>query len=221
MSGGAEPDAPRAAAPSPTWLCCLAAAALLMGMAGCTSTRVTQTGRSGIEQQLLVRSLERAVARLDLDRFAGRRVALDLFALTPDQPFAKEFVTSWLEARGAHVVREGKEADLRLKMFASVLGVDYGETLVGVPAFVAPVVAFPIPEIALFKWVRNRGNSEVQIFAYDARTDRLLDVSPAAVGKAKYDEFTILIVFGFGHNDLDERLEPTGPRRTDPRTPGE
>lgn len=183
------------------------AAVLLVVAAGCTSARVTLTERSGIEQELLVRSLERAVAHLDTDRFAGKRVAVDLYALTKDQAFAKQFVTARLEARGVQVVPEEAPADLRLKIFAPVLGVDRGETLFGLPAFVAPVVNFPFPEIALFKWVRNRGHSEVQIFSYDARTDRFLDVTPAAVGRAKYDEFTFLILISFGQDDLDERPE--------------
>ncbi len=54
-------------------------------VAGCASTRVTQTKRSGTEQELLVQSLERAVAHLDHSCFTGKRVALKLYALTPDQ----------------------------------------------------------------------------------------------------------------------------------------
>jgi hypothetical protein len=184
---------------------------LLAMLAGCTSTRVTLTQRSGIEQQLLVRSLERAVSQLDTGRFTGKRVTLDLFALTEDQAFAKEFVTSRLEQRGVEVVTDPQKADLRLKIFASVLGVDRGETLLGVPAFGAPgapIVGLPVPEIALFKWVRNRGHSEVQILAYDGRTHRLMDQTAAGVGRAKYDEYTVLLVIGFTSSDLDEETGP-------------
>jgi hypothetical protein len=69
-------------------------------MAGC-ATRVTQTKRSGTEQDLLVQSLERALAHLDLSRFSG----VNLYALTPDdQAFASEFATSQVEAKAP---REG------------------------------------------------------------------------------------------------------------------
>ena len=84
-----------------------------------------------------------------------------------------------------------------------MLGVDRGETLVGIPALLAPVVNLPTPEIALFKWVRDRGHSQVQIFASDARSGRFLDVAPAGVGRAKYDEFTILLMISFTVDDLD------------------
>lgn len=186
------------------------AAVLAVLLAGCASTRVTRTARSGTEQELLVVSLERPIARLDLRRFTGKRVTLNLYALTTDQGLAAEFVTSRLEAKGVEVVPDAAKADLRLKIFARVLAVDQGQTLVGIPAPTVPVLLVPIPEIALFKWVRNRGHSEVEIFTYDPRTDRFIDATPAGVGRAKYDEFTILLFVGFTHDDLDEPPESSG-----------
>jgi hypothetical protein len=44
-----------------------------------------------------------------------------------------------------------------LRVFATALAVDTADSLVGVPAMQVPVLAFPIPEIALFKWERSRG----------------------------------------------------------------
>ena len=184
-------------------------AMLLVLAAGCSARQVTLTDRSGIEQELLVRSLERAVAGLDVSRLTGRRVALELYALTKDQAFARQFVAARLERRGVDVTADTSQADLRLKVFATVLGVDRGETLLGIPALQVPVVAVPIPEIALFKWVRHRGAAEIQVYAYEPRTDRLVGDVPAALGRSKYDQFTVLLVIGFTVTDLDQRAEPT------------
>jgi hypothetical protein len=180
---------------------------LLLG-AGCSAREVTVTRRSGVEQELLVRSLERAIARLDVGPFRGRRVALELLALTEDQAFAREFVTARLQRRGIDVVRDATKAELRLKVFATVLGVDRGETLLGIPALQAPIVSVPIPEIALFKWERYRGAAEMQVYVYDPRTDQLVGDVPAALGRAKFDRFRLLLVIGFTVSDLDERAEP-------------
>jgi len=49
-------------------------------------------GRSSIEQRLLVRALERAAARLDMTPLVGRVVRIELFTLTKDQTFAREFL---------------------------------------------------------------------------------------------------------------------------------
>lgn len=170
-------------------------------------TNVTVTDRSIIEQQLLVRSLERAVAKLDTRTFTGKLVALDLYALTDDQAFAEEFITASLQEKGARVAAEEEKADLRLKIFASVLGVGRGERLIGTPAFAAPLVGLPVPEIALFKMVKHRGEAEVQIYAFDGRTGEFTEKSPVGVGNAKHDEYTILIVIKFTLSDLDERAD--------------
>ncbi|HEV8642091.1 MAG TPA: hypothetical protein VGV13_13405 [Methylomirabilota bacterium] len=187
------------------WPAVVVVTAVLALGAGCTVRQVTMTGRSATEQELLVRALERAMAQLDTTRRPGRRVALELYAWTRDQAFAREFVAAQLAARGANMVGAEAEADLRLKVFASILGLDRGETLLGLPALQVPVVSVPIPEIALFKWVRNRGRAEVQAYLYDPRSGEFRNRLFDGVGRSKYDEFTILVFVGFAVSDLDQR----------------
>jgi hypothetical protein len=143
-------------------------------------------------------------------------VDLALFAWTKDQAFAREFVAAHLEARGVDVVESG--AELRLRVFASVLGLEQGETLVGLPALQVPVVSVPIPEIALFKWVRNRGHAEIQVHVYDARSGEFRQQLADGVGRSKFDEFTILVFIGFTVTDLDERA-PLSTAPADTATP--
>jgi hypothetical protein len=51
---------------------------------GCAiSTQISNTQRSGVEQRLLVRSFERALATLDTQEFKGKTVAVDFYGLTP------------------------------------------------------------------------------------------------------------------------------------------
>jgi hypothetical protein len=177
----------------------------LAALGGCTTRQVTVTDRSAVEQELLVRSLERAIHDLDLTALQGRTVTLDLFGLTRDQSFAREFLAARLQQRGVHVTGVTEEADIRLRAFATVLGVDQGETLLGIPQMAVPLVGIPIPEIALFKWTRNRGAAEVQLFAYERPTGRFLARVPDVTGASKFDRFTILILVNFTVTDLDRR----------------
>jgi hypothetical protein len=180
----------------------LAAIAVALLGTGCTTVRVTATERSSIEQRLLVRALERAATRLDITPFAGRRVRIDLFALTKDQPFAREFLRARLERRGLRIAG-GEHADMTLQVFAAALAVDTADTLFGLPAMQAPVLAIPIPEIALFKWERSQSHAEMQSYVYDG-DGRLLGQGRDALGNAKYDRFTILIFISFSVTDMNE-----------------
>jgi hypothetical protein len=191
---------------SSTWLRhAVGALVLAASTAGCSARTVTLTARSGVEQELLVRSLERAIAGLETAWLRGRRASLELTGLTADHAFAREFIATHLRARGVSVVDGTAPADVRLRAFATVLGVDHGESLLGIPALQVPIVSVPLPEIALFKWTRHRSLAEVQMFAFDADTGRLLERIPDAVGRAKFDRFTVLLVIGFTVDDLGDR----------------
>ena len=184
----------------------LAAAAVVAGSAACTTARVTATERSSIEQRLLVRSLERAAAQVDATSLVGPRVHIELFTLTKDAYFAREFLRARLETRGVRFVGPGEDADVVIQLFTAALAVDTADTLVGLPAMQAPILAVPIPEIALFKLERSRGRVEVQTYTYDGHGQLLTRLGDAK-GEARYDRVTLLIFITFAMTDLDKPAE--------------
>jgi hypothetical protein len=185
----------------------LIASLSLFLLGGCSlAGQLTPTPPAGVTQQLMIRSLERALGQLDLSRLQGPGVAVDVYSMVgnqTNQTFVKEFCTAWLQAHGVRSVPSSP--DLKVKLFASVLGTDYDSTLIGIPAFQMPVVNAPFPEIALFKWQRNRGQAEVRIYEFDAKTDAVVGSQLPGVGRAKYDNFTVLLVIGFTVADTEKR----------------
>ncbi len=171
---------------------------------GCTSVRITMTPRSSLEQQLLVQGLERAMAQINIDRFKGKRVALELVGLTKDDlPFTKEFVRIWMAKHGIRIDQDQKEIDLILKVFARVLAVDQSETLFGTPEFF--LLGIPIPAIVIYRNIRNRGRADLQIYAWDERSEMLIDELPVGIGETKYDRYTILFIISWTSTDLDKK----------------
>jgi hypothetical protein len=177
------------------------------GLGGCAMTP-TATARSVIEQRLLSRSLERAIAQIDVEPFKGKPVFLDLTALTADQVYARTYVEAELRQRGVQIVRDASESQVRLQVMAPGLGVDQGETLIGVPATAVPLLSISIPEIALFKWIRHRGLTEVKFYAYDNKDGRPFEVAPSAIGHSRYSQFIVLLIIRFTSDDLDAPPEP-------------
>ena len=86
-------------------LACLYLSAFFLMSACAVSTQITSTPRSSLEQRLLVRALERAIAGLDAQQFKGKTAAIDFFGLTADRDFAKEFVTAWFQSQGVRSPR--------------------------------------------------------------------------------------------------------------------
>ena len=183
-----------------------AAVAALLGMwlTGCSLASSTgATAPAGITQQLLIRSLERALADMDLARIGSRPVALEVAVQSGNEGFVKDFVTTWLKAHGVRIA--GDSPELKLKLFVAVYGTDHDQTLIGIPAFQAPVVNVPVPELAFFKWVRNRGQAELRLWAFDSKGDVIVDAPHPGVGRSKYDDFTVLLFFGFSRSDVETR----------------
>lgn len=179
---------------------------LLTLLTGCAvSTKISTTGRSSIEERLLITSFERALATLDTHAFKGKTVTVDFFGLTADKDFAKEFFTAWLQEQQVQIATDPKQAQLHLKVFAPVLAVDQGDSFVGAPAFTVPILGFVIPEISLFKNARHSGHAAVEVFAIDADTGKFVDKTPPAIGETNYNDYTVLIVIHFTQSDMDTR----------------
>ena len=185
---------------------------LFVWLAGCAvSNQITNTPRSSIEQELLVRAFERAMVGLDTQRLKDKSVALDFYGLTPDKDFAKEYFTAWLQSQRVRIASDPKQAQLRLKVFASVLAVDQGQSFVGTPAFTVPLIGFVMPEVPLFKDIEHSGHAEIKISMTDNQTGDFIDESAPVVGKAQHDDYTILIVVHFTRTDLEKQRWDLGP----------
>src|SRR5690349_7217426 len=162
---------------------------------GCAvSPQITNTPRSSIEQELLVSSLERGFETLETQHLAGATVTVDFYGLTPDKDFAKEFLIAWLQAHRVHIVTDPKEAQLRVKVFAPVLGVDQAQSFVGTPTFTVPFLGVTIPEIPLFRDVRHIGRAAVESYTIEEDGGKFLEKSPKALGQSEYDDYTVLII---------------------------
>jgi hypothetical protein len=190
-------------------------ATVALAGAGCAMTPTT-TVRSTIEQRLLARSLERALAQIDVSAFRGKHVFLDLAALTPDQTWARTFVGAELRQRGVLIVGDASEAEVRILVVAAGLGVDQGETLIGLPATSIPVLSLALPEIALFKWTRHRGTTEIKFYASD-RDGHAFETAPTALGESRYSQFTILLIIRYTTDDLDRPPPPSPTPAASPR----
>jgi hypothetical protein len=184
-------------------------------LTGCStaSTDLYPTSPSATSQLLVFRALERAVARLDVSRLRDRRVSIDVVSQLSDHRFAATYLETWFRTHGVKV--ENEPGDLRLQVYLLTLGTDKGQSFIGIPPFQIPVLSIPVPEIALFKWIRNRGRADVRVYAFDPKTDVLVDLLPETTGRSKFDDYTILVVVGFSLTDVDDPILMT-PRAPEP-----
>ena len=176
----------------------------LLAAACASSNQISPQEPSASAQLLLVRSLDRAIAQLDVSRFVGRRVDVELVAQGGLKDFASELVKKRLRERGVQVSADAPAQ--KLQVFATVLGTDRGETLIGIPATYLPVLGIGSPQVAVFKWVRNRGLVELELDALEPQSGEVVNRFGPVVGTAKHDDYTLLIFITFTVTDTSAVL---------------
>ncbi len=182
-------------------------ALLLSGLAGCGTTRWTDTKRTATEQLLVSDAIDRAVSRIDFGLLAGKEVFLDVAYL--GDAVDKEYLTSALRQQmvgNGCVLKDKRDlADFIIEARAGAVGTDRHDLLYGVPALSlptfssvpagAPGLPTATPEVALAKRTDQQAVAKIAVFAYHRETGAPVWQSGADTVSSKARD---LWVFGAG-----------------------
>ena len=195
----------------------LAAVALLAGppvalSTGCASIRTTDTARTATEQFLVSTAAIDAVDQLALGPLAGYNLFVDTSSLlspdfeyggSEDKLFLIGEIRNKLLVQGARLTDDKATADIYVEVRSGALGVDRTETLLGIPSL--PVYASPgnnstqvpvgIPELSIYKNLRQRGFASVAVVARWADTGELVTSTGPATGQTQRRDYWF---FGIG-----------------------
>jgi hypothetical protein len=153
---------------------------LAAGVAGCGTTRMTDTPRSGSEMILISQAIDTTVARLDFSALSGKTVFLDVQYLdgAVDKGYLISSLRQHLLAHGALLQEKRDQSLYVVEPRSGAIGTDKNSLLIGVPALslppLIPGVPTTIPEIALIKNTDQRAIAKVAVFAYNRVTGRAL-----------------------------------------------
>jgi hypothetical protein len=147
---------------------------LASSLAGCGTTRVSDTPRTATEQLLISHSIDDTVSKLDFRMLAGKRVYLDPQYLdgVTDKGYLISSLRQHLLACGCLLQEERKQATYVVEARSGSVGTDRNDLLVGVPQMNIPSVVpgMPggmIPEIPLAKKTNRRAVAKIAVFAYN------------------------------------------------------
>ena len=182
----------------------LLAFSLCLTASGCIAT-LNVDPASAAYQKLATRSLERALARLDVERFAGKRLTVEVLTLTEEdyRPFAREFITANFKERGLTIVRDAEKAELKLEVFLPSFGVNQEELYIGTPDLPSPLGT--IPRTPIIGRLRDVGRTEIEIYAFDRQSGAFVTKTQRAEGEATFTINTLFVIFLFTSSDVDEK----------------
>ncbi len=179
------------------------ACAALLGTAGCSTIRVTNTTETADEQMLLTQAAAEAVAHLSVANLRDRSVYVDYHFLartykaSPQQLFLIADIRAKLLTEGVRLMRHRSKADIILEVRSGVLAVNYSELLIGIPSITLPGVAtsgIPVatPELALLKNTKQHGFASVAYVAYWRKTGQIVATSGPFLGRTNRNDWWFL-----------------------------
>ena len=180
------------------WLFAVLTAAILL--CGCSSPRITETGRTAVEQFLLSTVVEQAIKHADFSSFKDKKIFIeyDYLATQVDKPYVQGVFEMHLADNGLIVTRDVKEADITVQIICGVLATDLTKFMIGTPTFPVPVpdttLSIAIPEIPLFQKLTRTGFGRFSFNILEAATRKPIKTIPGIEASTYFTNWTILLI---------------------------
>ncbi|MBX7169129.1 MAG: hypothetical protein K1X74_22525, partial [Pirellulales bacterium] len=150
---------------------------LVVALAGCGTTRWTDSARTATEQLLISDAVDQAVSQLDFSALAGKEVYFDPQFLrgTVDENYVISTIRQHLLASGCVLKERREDANFVVEARSGAVGTDRNDVTLGVPSVSVPAILptplpTSIPEIPLAKNTHQRGVAKLAVFAYNRKT---------------------------------------------------
>lgn len=195
-----------------------AAALLALLLAGCGTTRMTDTTRAATEMLLVSQAADNAVGQIDFSPLAGRAVFLDASGVPEkeivDKGYLVSLVRQQIVAAGGLLQDDKVRAEYVVDLRTGGLGTDRHSMLIGTPAVqlpsVVPGLPTNVPEIALMKKNDQRGVAKVAVFAYNRVTGRALWQSGTVESESRSNDTWVFGAGPFSRGSIRRRTELAG-----------
>jgi hypothetical protein len=145
-------------------------------LAGCGTTRMTDTQRTATEQLLISHAIDESVSAIDFSALRGKPVYFDPQFLdgTVDRGYLVSSLRQHLLANGCLLQEDRAQATYVVEARSGGVGTDRHSLLLGVPQMTLPTILpgqpSQIPEIPFAKKNDQRGTAKIAVFAYNRKT---------------------------------------------------
>ena len=176
---------------------------ILLVLAGCTSRRETDPGRSASEMLLFSAAADRAADKLTFNLQPGTKVFIDAtYVEGMDSKYVVSSIRDRVARKGGDIMDDKGRADLIIEPRIGALSVDRDRTLFGTPALPVPLVGIEIPEVALFKRSYQQGVAKLAATTYDPKTGLMVQSLEPVYAFSNRKDWTFLILFSWTTTDL-------------------
>jgi len=179
-------------------VCCYFA---IVGLAffaqGCSSSRLTNTPRTGMEQLLISNAVDQVLDKVDFRQLNGANIFVqEKYLDSVDKGYIVGSVRQRVLQAGGRLVDKPEDSDIVMELRSGGVGTDNAETYIGFPGVALPgPMPVELPEVKFWNRTSQLGTAKLSITAYDAKGRHYLDFG--GQGLARSDDSNAYF-FGIG-----------------------
>ena len=179
--------------------------------AGCASTRLTDTSRSGMEQLLVSKAIDSSLDKIDFESLSGAAVLVDeKYLESTDKKYVVGSVRQRAFEAGCRLVDKPDDADVVLEIYSGAVGTDRSEGFIGTPSINVPgPLPVQLPEIKLISQTTQYGTAKLGVVAYDAKTKKALSSGGLTRARSDNSNWTVLGIGPFNSGSIREEVALT------------
>lgn len=177
----------------------------------CSSPRISETGRTAVEQFLLSTVIENGINHADFTPYAGKKMFIEYDYLAPqvDKPYVQGTFEMHLAEQGVIVSRDAKDSDYLVQILCGVLATDSNKITIGTPMLPVPLpdtsLNIAIPEIPLFQKLTRAGYSRFAFNILEAKTRKPIQSIKGIESSTSYTNWTLLLI-PFKSHDMSLKI---------------
>ena len=180
---------------------------LLMALIGCTSTKTSNTARTGTEQLLISNAVDQSLAKVDFRPMAGRKVLVEEKYLdSVDKGYIVSSVRHHVLHVGGRLTAKPDEADIVLELRSGGVGTDNSDAFLGVPGITLPGM-LSLPDVKLITRSRQSAFAKLGIVAIDAKTQQELNVGGVSLAMSDDNNWYVMGVGPYRQGTMEREVQ--------------
>jgi hypothetical protein len=192
-------------------LCSVFAALCLLSACGVTRDS-SKSPRAATEQLLLAQAVERSFEDVSVPILKDAAVVMEVAGLTPDQFYVRDAVAGHLaRTQGVRIMGVRDQAKYVVRVMIQALGTELDQSFFGMPQVQGGLIPIALPELPLYKFIRQVGYVRYALNIYETATGRLVMTTPWYTKTAAWRQYTILIFLTFRTSTLTDPPELSRP----------
>ena len=180
---------------------------------GCTTTRTSDTSRTGMEQLLISNAVDQTLDKTALPPVEDRKVFIEEKYLdgAVDKGYILAKMRQKLLNNGAKLVDKKEDSEITIELCSGGVGTDNVSSFIGMPGLSVPGMPIELPEVRVYEKSSQFGTAKIGMVAYATGSGQLIYDAGTPLARADESRWSVLGIGPFQEGTVrDEVLAETG-----------